>query len=115
MRPVMLNRKRCGGGSKASLGLSGQAVPLLSAQEVRRLEDYEVLIFFSNKRPIRGHRMDFRRFPLLMERLNDLDRMNHPPPPVPVLEPPTQAVPDALQQGIGESDAEFVNPEQFVV
>jgi type IV secretory pathway TraG/TraD family ATPase VirD4 len=95
-------------GHEASESQVEQPVPLLSAQDIRKMGNDEVLIFHSNLTPIRTKRMDFRRFPELVE------RMRIPAPPLRALPPlPEQSI-IRFGQGTGESHAEFVNPDEFV-
>src|SRR5439155_18076300 len=55
-------------GDTASSGLSEQAVPLLTAQDIKQLGHEDVLIFHSNLPPFKARRLDWRRFPLLAHR-----------------------------------------------
>jgi type IV secretory pathway TraG/TraD family ATPase VirD4 len=44
-------------------------IPLLTAQEVKQLEDEDVIVFHRNLAPIIARRMDWRRIPLLQKRV----------------------------------------------
>ncbi len=55
-------------GAEASLGLSEQAVPLLTAQEIMQLADEEILCFHRQLPPFQIKRMDWRQHPLLTHR-----------------------------------------------
>src|SRR3712207_378568 len=103
-------------GEEISLGKSERPVPLLSAQEILQMEDDEVIIYFSNKAPIRAKRMDIRRFPKLEA------RMSRVAPAVPELPPLRDEVlasllqaQDGRQEGRAEQQPGFVNPEQYVL
>jgi type IV secretion system protein VirD4 len=69
-------------GAEKSQGLSEQAVPLMTAQEVKQLSPEDILGFFANRPPFKARRMDWRAFPALRER-----RAIPPPPlsPLPAL------------------------------
>ena len=51
-------------------------MPLLSAWEIQRLADEDIVGFHRDLPPFRAARMDWRRFPLLV------DRTEMPPPPL---------------------------------
>src|SRR4029450_5967982 len=55
-------------GEESSQSLSEQAVPLLSARDINELDEDEIIAFYSNRKPIRAKRMDWRSFPLLTKR-----------------------------------------------
>jgi type IV secretory pathway TraG/TraD family ATPase VirD4 len=55
-------------GEEASQSLSEQAVPLLTARDINELDQDEIIAFFSNRKPIRAKRMDWRAFPILKKR-----------------------------------------------
>jgi type IV secretory pathway TraG/TraD family ATPase VirD4 len=53
---------------RVSQGLSEQAVPLLTAQEIKRMRDEEIIGFHRRLYPFQAKRMDWRRFPILIQR-----------------------------------------------
>jgi type IV secretion system protein VirD4 len=55
-------------GQVASEGLSEQAVSLLTARDIAELGLDEIIAFFSNRKPFRAKRMDWRAFPILKQR-----------------------------------------------
>jgi type IV secretion system protein VirD4 len=57
-----------GEGAHTSQGLSEQAVPLMTAQEIKQLRDEEILGFHRRLPAFKAKRMDWRRFPLLEQR-----------------------------------------------
>lgn len=71
---------------EASHGLSEQGIPLMTAQDIRRLRDQDIIGFHRSLRPFLAKRMDWKEHPVLIER-----RKIAPPrlmslPPVPDLE-----------------------------
>jgi type IV secretion system protein VirD4 len=66
-----------------SEGESEREVALLTAQAIKRLDDWEIISFFHNLYPIHARRMEWWRFPALKKR----HRMTPPPlkklPPLP--------------------------------
>ncbi|MGH8651202.1 MAG: type IV secretory system conjugative DNA transfer family protein [Burkholderiales bacterium] len=55
-------------GQEESQGLSEHAVPLLTARDINELNHDEIIVFFSNHKPFRAKRMDWRAFPILTQR-----------------------------------------------
>jgi type IV secretory pathway TraG/TraD family ATPase VirD4 len=55
-------------GTKVSQGLSEQAIPLITAQEIMQMRDEDILLFHRSLFPISGKRMDWRTVPLLRQR-----------------------------------------------
>jgi type IV secretion system protein VirD4 len=55
-------------GVKVSQGLAEQAVPLLTAQEIKRMRDEDIIGFHRRLYPFQAKRMDWRGFPLLTQR-----------------------------------------------
>jgi type IV secretion system protein VirD4 len=63
-------------GSETAQGQSEQAVPLMTAQDIKQMEDEAVLGFHRHLPPFRIKRMDWRAFSLLQQ------RRSIPPPPL---------------------------------
>jgi type IV secretion system protein VirD4 len=55
-------------GLETSQGLSEQGIPLMTAQEIRLLKDTDVIGFIRLVPPFLAKRMDWRQFPVLVER-----------------------------------------------
>jgi type IV secretory pathway TraG/TraD family ATPase VirD4 len=55
-------------GAKISQGLSEIAIPLMTAWEIMRMRDEDILVFHRSLMPIRAKRMDWRREPALSQR-----------------------------------------------
>jgi type IV secretion system protein VirD4 len=68
-------------GTETSEGLSEQGIPLLTAQDIKRLRDEDIIGFHRNLQPFRAKRMDWRRFPILAQ------RRDMPPPDLAILPP----------------------------
>jgi type IV secretion system protein VirD4 len=66
-------------GQVASEGRSEQAVPLLTSRDISELDLDDIIAFFSNRKPFRAKRMDWRGFPILKQ------RRAIPPPPLSAL------------------------------
>jgi type IV secretion system protein VirD4 len=69
-------------GTTVSQGLSEQAIPLLTAGEIKMMRDEDIIGFHRRLPPFQAKRMDWRRFPLLRQRhdisppvLHDLPRL----------------------------------------
>jgi len=66
---------------RTSESQSEQGIPLLTAQDVQRLKDDEVICFHRSLPPFKLRRMDWRQHPILAK------RRSAPAPKVPTLEP----------------------------
>jgi type IV secretion system protein VirD4 len=73
-------------GAEESLGLSEQGVPLMTAQEIKQLRDEEIIGFHRRLPPFKATRLDWRNFPLLVQR-------KHIPPPQLSALPPLEEKP----------------------
>jgi type IV secretion system protein VirD4 len=94
---------REGGGE--SEGLSEQARPLLTAWEVQRLRDTDVLIFHRLLPAIKARRMDWRDHPILKS------RHGLTPPPLPLLPPLDRGEPKTIWESTRYTSA-FVDPDE---
>ena len=84
------------GGEQTSQGHVEQAVALMTAQAIKQLGDTDIIGFHRNLPPFRAHRMDWRRFPLLVKR----QRIS--PPRLPLLPP--------LGKGLSETSLSGTEP-----
>ena len=93
-------------GEESSQSLSEQAVPLLTARDINELDQDEIIAFFSNRKPIRAKRMDWRGFPILKKR-----RAISPPllKPLPKLD---YNFFNSLEQKPEETYNEYINPDR---
>ncbi len=57
-------------GTETSQGRSEQGVPLMTAQDIKLIEDDDIIGFHRKLRPFRAKRMDWQNFPVLAERKN---------------------------------------------
>jgi type IV secretory pathway TraG/TraD family ATPase VirD4 len=55
-------------GVQTSLGLSEQGVPLLTSQDIKQLKDEDIIGFHRRLPPFQAKRLDWRRFPQLVQR-----------------------------------------------
>ncbi len=55
-------------GKETSQGQSEQGVPLLTARNIMELEDEDIIRFYSNLKPFRAKRMDWRKYDSLVKR-----------------------------------------------
>ncbi len=92
-------------GVNASQGLSEQGVPLMTAQAVKQMRDQEVIGFHRNLPPFRAKRMDWRRFPSLVQ------RQGMPPPSLSALPKLEEGLPPLIGQGRGEMASEYIDPD----
>lgn len=79
-------------GVEASKGLSEREIPLMTAQEIMQMSDEEIIGFHRGLPPFQGKRMDWRRFPVLVQ------RKHIPPPQLSALPPLEEKPPDRAGQ-----------------
>lgn len=91
-------------GQGASEGLSEQAVYVLTPRNINELAPEQVIVLFSNRKPMWLKRMDWREYPLLTKR-----RPMSPPPVTPL--PPL--APIALPSPLTDDDDELWNPDNL--
>jgi type IV secretory pathway TraG/TraD family ATPase VirD4 len=75
-------------GVETSEGQVEQAVALMTAQEIKQMRDDEIIGFHRNLPPFKARRMDWRGFPLLIE------RRSLPPPQLSALPSLDERLPD---------------------
>jgi hypothetical protein len=92
--------------SGTSQGENEQKIPLMPAHEIRLMDMQEIIGFRAGirLRPFRARRMDWRRFPLLMQ------RRNIPPPPLPILPPLDERQPDQAGRSINPESSWRLTP-----
>src|SRR5215218_2535931 len=55
-------------GGNATQGISEQGVPLMTANEIKQMEDFDVIVFHHNLPPFRARRMNWLEHPVLRDR-----------------------------------------------
>jgi type IV secretory pathway TraG/TraD family ATPase VirD4 len=75
-------------GVEISQGQVEQAVELMTAQAIKQMDDNEIIGWHRELMPFKAKRMDWRGFPLLIE------RRSLPPPQLPSLSPLDERLPD---------------------
>jgi type IV secretory pathway TraG/TraD family ATPase VirD4 len=93
-------------GEESSQSLSEQAVPLLTARDINELDQDEIIAFFSNRKPIRAKRMDWRGFPILKRRRSII------PPKLKPLPKLDYNFLDIFEQKPEETYNEYINPDR---
>ena len=91
-------------GTEVSQGLSEQGIPLMTAQEIKQMADEDVIGFHRQLPPFLETRMDWRRFPILME------RQAISPPELSVLPEIAESLPMVTPQSNGQLNG-FINPD----
>jgi type IV secretion system protein VirD4 len=92
-------------GEEKSHGLSEQAVPLMTAQEVKQLDYADILGFYANRPPFKARRMDWRHFPVLRQ------RRSIPPPQLEPLPAAEESLMDRGEQKLPAADSWQLPPE----
>jgi type IV secretion system protein VirD4 len=91
-------------GEETSEGLSEQAVPLLTAQEIRQLKDEDIIGFHRHLPPFRLTRMDWRRHPALQQ------RRSIPSPELQTLPPIAEDIPIRSQE---QKTYDLIDPDML--
>jgi type IV secretory pathway TraG/TraD family ATPase VirD4 len=90
-------------GEQTSEGKSERAIPLLTAWDIQRLKDNEIIGLHRDIPPFRGHRMNYLNFPELVSRSQIPAPQASPVPDVP-------DIPDLSEQS-REPAQEFIDPD----
>jgi type IV secretory pathway TraG/TraD family ATPase VirD4 len=92
------------GGEETSEGRMEQSIPLLTAQEIKQMPDEDIIGFHRQLPPFMAKRMDWRRFPVLVER----QRIS--PPELSPLPELAETLPVVTPQGNGSLHG-YINPD----
>lgn len=94
-------------GTAASEGRSEQAIPLLTAQDIKQLGDEDTICFHRHLPPFRAKRMDWRGFSVLTQR-------QVMPAPTPSALPPVESYErSTLWQQVKHSNALYIDPDRL--
>src|SRR5918996_4909062 len=91
-------------GEETSEGRMEQGIPLMTAQEIKQMRDEQIIGFHRQLPPFLARRMDWRRFPVLME------RQAISPPELSVLPELAESLPTLPPQRNGSLNG-FINPD----
>jgi type IV secretory pathway TraG/TraD family ATPase VirD4 len=94
-------------GTATSEGRSEQSIPLMTAQHIKQLKDEDILGFHRLLPPFRAKRMDWRHFPVLLE------RQAIPPPYLSVLPELTEQLPTLTPHSNGQLNG-YLDPDMAV-
>jgi type IV secretion system protein VirD4 len=90
-------------GGNATQGMSEQGVPLMTASEIKQMEDFDVIVFHHNLPPFRARRMNWLEHPVLR------DRQAMRPPALSCLPPLTPI--ELRSSSTPNADDELMNPD----
>jgi type IV secretory pathway TraG/TraD family ATPase VirD4 len=90
-------------GGYETQGLSEQAVPLLSATEIKQMDDWDVIIRHHNLPPFWARRMNWREHPILRQRQALRPQQPQPLPPL---------TPIALRHLHIPASDDLINPDE---
>jgi type IV secretory pathway TraG/TraD family ATPase VirD4 len=91
-------------GEETSEGQMEQAIPLMTAQEIKQMPDEQIIGFHRQLPPFTARRMDWRHFPILKE------RHAMPPPELTPLPDLAETLPMLPPQSNGHVSG-FINPD----
>jgi type IV secretion system protein VirD4 len=93
-------------GTHSSEGRSEQAVPLMTAQDIKQMADEAVIAFHRRLKPFQARRMDWRNFPSLVQ------RQAISPPKLSPLPAHQGRLPTTIWQRTGEGTATYLDPDK---
>jgi type IV secretory pathway TraG/TraD family ATPase VirD4 len=93
-------------GGHETQGMSEQGVPLMTANQIKQMEDFDVLVFHHNLPPFRARRMNWLEHPILR------DRQAKKPPALSPL-PPLTPVAFRFPLSPADEDDALLNPGDF--
>jgi type IV secretion system protein VirD4 len=93
-------------GGHETQGLSEQGVPLMTANQIKQMEDWDIIVFHHNLPPFRARRMNWMEHPILRAREAKQPPKLSPLPPLTPLELRSPVSPD-------DTDDTLMNPGDF--
>jgi type IV secretion system protein VirD4 len=93
-------------GGHETQGMSEQGVPLMTANEIKQMEDFDVIVFHHNLPPFRARRMNWLEHSVLRE------RQAKPPPPLSSL-PPLSPIALRFPLTPANTDDGLMNPDDL--
>jgi type IV secretory pathway TraG/TraD family ATPase VirD4 len=93
-------------GGHETQGMAEQGVPLMTANEIKQMEDFDVIVFHHNLPPFRARRMNWLEHPVLR------DRQAKPPPKLSSL-PPLTPIELRSPFTLADTDDTLMNPGDF--
>jgi type IV secretory pathway TraG/TraD family ATPase VirD4 len=93
-------------GGHETQGVSEQGVPLMTANEIKQMEDFDVIVFHHNLPPFRARRMSWLEHPVLRDRQAKNPPILSPLPPLTPIEPRSILVPT-------KNDDDLTNPGDY--
>jgi type IV secretion system protein VirD4 len=93
-------------GTHSSEGRSEQAVPLMTAQDIKQMADEAVIAFHRRLKPFQAVRMDWRNFPILKQ------RQSISPPKLYPLPAHQGRIPTTIWQRTEEGTATYLDPDK---
>jgi type IV secretion system protein VirD4 len=95
-------------GEETSEGRMEQGIPLMTAQEIKQMPDEDIIGFHRNVPPFRAKRMDWRTFPLLVQRQQIRPPILQPLPKLDLELP-------LLGQAVNTFPNGFIDPDRILV
>jgi type IV secretion system protein VirD4 len=93
-------------GGHETQGMSEQGVPLMTANQIKQMEDYDIIVFHHNLPPFKARRMNWLEHPILRQ------RQAKKPPALSSLPPLTLIELRSLHTSTDDDD-ELMNPNDF--
>jgi type IV secretion system protein VirD4 len=93
-------------GGHETQGMAEQGVPLMTANEIKQMEDFDVIVFHHYLPPFRARRMNWLKHPILRQ------RQTKPPPKLSPL-PPLTPIDIRSPLTLADTDDALMNPGDF--
>jgi type IV secretion system protein VirD4 len=93
-------------GTSETQGISEQGVPLMTANDIKQMDDWDIIVFHHNLPPFRARRMNWLEHPILRER-----QAKEPPKLSPL--PPLTPLQLRSPLTSGDADDTLMNPSDF--
>src|SRR4029453_5756159 len=87
-------------GGYETQGISEQGVALMTANEIKQMQDFDILVFHHNLPPFLARRMTWREYPFLRERQAKKTPILSPLPPLTPIELRSILVPTKNDDGL---------------
>jgi type IV secretory pathway TraG/TraD family ATPase VirD4 len=93
-------------GGYETQGMAEQGVPLMTSNEIKQMEDWDIIVFYHNLPPFRARRINWMKHPILRERQAKEPPKLSPLPPLTPIEIRSPLTP-------ADHDDELTNPGDF--
>jgi type IV secretory pathway TraG/TraD family ATPase VirD4 len=87
-------------GGQETQGMAEQGVPVMTANQIKQMDDWDILVFHHNLPPFRARRMNWLEHPILRDRQAKKPPILSPLPPLTPIEPRSLLAPTKNDDGL---------------